>query len=50
MQKFYKDERTTADINAAYAGKNMDEIQRMEKERMKDEMPKIDNAHAMFIE
>ena len=26
------------------------EIQRLEKERIKNEMPKIDNAHAVFVE
>ena len=50
MEKFYKDERTTAEINAAYAGKKMGEIQVLEKERAKGEMPKIDNAHAAFVE
>lgn len=50
MKTFYKDNRSVDEINVAYAGKRIDEMQELEKKRFDEERPKIDSKHDAFIE
>jgi len=49
MEKFYEDDRSIDEINAAYAGKTMDEISKAEDEHFDKKLPEIDGKHAVFV-
>lgn len=48
MKKFYTDDRTVDEINKAYSGKTMGEIQEIENARFKKIQPMIDEKHKEF--
>ena len=48
MKKFYTDDRTVDEINKAYSGKTMGEIQEIENARFKKIQPMIDEKHDEF--
>ena len=48
MNKFYTDDRAADEINKAYSGKTMSEIQEIEDARFKKLQPMIDEKHKEF--